>query len=257
MSEERPAYIDDALEMIGAKEPRQIVTEVSGFYPVFEALVEKYGNPITPAVFGVAWRYCQMADGVCRASLDTISKAIGLDKATVSRHLKTLCSDGYLRDLTPSLRNRPHVYADSGLVVMKSAMTAHVAQNNATVAESRTTVAQNNATVAENRLSKDINKVKNNKREKGDKTECPIMKAITDNKVGHNWATVRDVLNEWQSVHPDEWILKAIRMSQGNHINYADTILRKWEEGGYPPERKTPPGRTAQTSYTPPANVKW
>ena len=105
---------------------KQIVTEVSGFYPLFEVLIEHYGNIITPGVFGIAWRYCQMPDGVCKASLRTIAERIGLDDVTVMRHLKVLCDDDYLKDLTPGLRNKPHVYADTGRVGMISKLTASV-----------------------------------------------------------------------------------------------------------------------------------
>ena len=151
-------YLSKALELMGMIEPKKIIQEVSGFYPVFEALIDNYKNPITPVVFGIVWRYCLMEDQVCRASLETIGKKIGLDRATVMRHIKILCDDGYLRDLTPDLRNKPHVYVDCKLVIIKSKFEATVAQSHTTVAQNNTGVAQSHTTVAQSHMNKVLNK---------------------------------------------------------------------------------------------------
>jgi len=96
-----------------------------------------------------------MEDGVCKASLDTLSQGLGVDRATVMRHAAALVEDGYLKDLTPDLRNRPHVYADTGKASIRIGIGATVAQRNVTVAECNTAVAQRNVTVAESQLNKD------------------------------------------------------------------------------------------------------
>lgn len=166
----------------------------NGFTPVVDALVKEHGL-VTAVVFGAVWRYCQMQEKVCRASLEVIGDRLGLDKATVKRHINTLCENGYLKDLTPGKRNAPHVYVDTGkvevarLMQSDSALESHtkrgqtvaddnsyimeegietveennssgqtVAQDNSskeTVAENNATVAQCNATVAESRLKID------------------------------------------------------------------------------------------------------
>jgi hypothetical protein len=140
--------VADALEMIGLTKPKQIIQEVSGFVPVFEALLGKYNDHITALVFGRRWQYCRMEDGVCKASLETIAKDLKLSKATIMRHTDLLVKDGYLIDLTPDARNVPHIYADTGRVIMKSQLTA-------TVSERNTRVSQRNATVSESHLIKD------------------------------------------------------------------------------------------------------
>ena len=139
MSEEQADYVAEAMEMIGIdlSEPKQIIQEVSGFTPIFDAVVTQYKDETRAAVHGAMWRFCQMQDGVCKASLSTIGELIGVDVSTVSRHAEELVKDGYFVDLTPDLRNRPHVYADTGKVVMKSKLTAGFAQSKATVAQSR------------------------------------------------------------------------------------------------------------------------
>ena len=154
MTEKPPEYVADALEMIGANEPQKTVTEFSGFVVVFDVIANHYGDPMTALVFGRMWGYCQMEDRVCKASLSTIAKKLHIDKATVSRHAEKLVNDGYLIDLTPDLRNKPHVYADAGRVVMKSKMEAGVAESNSRVA-------QNNASVAESQLNRISNRDSN------------------------------------------------------------------------------------------------
>jgi hypothetical protein len=39
-----------------------------------------------------------------------MAQLAGMDEVTVLRHLHPLVADGYLLDLTPDLRNRPHIY---------------------------------------------------------------------------------------------------------------------------------------------------
>jgi DNA-binding Lrp family transcriptional regulator len=138
---------------------KTVLADVDGFTPVIDDLIEEMGL-MSSVVFGRIWRYCQMEDGVCKASLETIGDGIGVDKATVMRHAKELCEAGYLKDLTPELRNRPHVYADTGKAGLKISV-AGVSQRKPKkdgVAERKATVAQSNVTVAESQLNKELKK---------------------------------------------------------------------------------------------------
>ena len=65
---------------------------------------------LTAVVYGKIWRYCQLKDGVCKASLSTMSSELRLDKRTIRARIRKLISSGYIRDLTPDLVHRPHVY---------------------------------------------------------------------------------------------------------------------------------------------------
>lgn len=130
---------------------RTILADVDGFTPVIDQLAREYGL-MRAAVFGRMWRYCQMQDGVCRASLETISTDLGIDRATVLRHAQELVNDGYLEDTTPEIRNRPHIYRDTGKAGIR--VSIGVAQGNTTVAYRNTDVAHSNVTVAESQLRK-------------------------------------------------------------------------------------------------------
>lgn len=95
-------------------------TTLKNFTPVLDALIEnpRYGL-VGATVFGVVWRYSQMTDGVCRASQETLAQKTGQTRKTVNKYIGWLVDDGYLTDLTPDLKNRPHVYRDSGKVALE------------------------------------------------------------------------------------------------------------------------------------------
>ena len=127
-----------------------ILAEVKGFTPLIDALVKEVGV-VQAAVYGAVWRHCQMSDGVCTASQATIAKKLGINRVTVLRHLKDLCKKGYLRDTTPTLRNRPHIYADTGKAKILALVEARtgVTESNSDGIEDEPGVAESDSTVAE------------------------------------------------------------------------------------------------------------
>jgi hypothetical protein len=153
--EDQEEYVKDALEMMGIMEPKQIITEVSGFIPVFEVVLHHYKDYMTALVFGRMWQYCGMSDGVCKASLDRIGNDLEISATTVMRHAEKLVEDKYLIDTTPDRRNAPHEYIDGRRVEMKSRFTAGIA-------ESRPTVIKSDATVIKSQLIKQDNTILNN-----------------------------------------------------------------------------------------------
>jgi hypothetical protein len=90
-----------------------ILTETKGFTPVIDVLAQELGL-MTAVVYGIVWRYCQMENKVCSASRETIAEHANISTKTVDRHLDKLCKAGYLKDLHPEWKHRPHIYADTG-----------------------------------------------------------------------------------------------------------------------------------------------
>ncbi len=141
------------------------------YTPVFDSLAAQHGI-VTAAVFGRIWRYTLGEQRVCSASLETISKDLGVDRATVMRHTDKLQELGLIEDRTPTRRNHPHIFAitDKGACVPSGVAycntekeekpPAGVAENYSHVAESSTTVAQGNAGVAESNLKRGFKKEK-------------------------------------------------------------------------------------------------
>lgn len=108
--------------------PKSFLSQVDGFIPVIDVLTRELGL-MTAVVYGIVWRYCQMRDGVCRASLETIAGHASIDRRTVDRHIKELCKKGYLKDTTPDNKNAPHIYADTGKVKILGLVSAVITDN--------------------------------------------------------------------------------------------------------------------------------
>lgn len=232
-------YVDEALEMIGFVEAKQIIQEVSGFVPVFEALLKAYEDPITALVFGRRWQYCRMEDGVCRASLSRLANDLQLDEATVMRHTQKLVEDGYFIDLTPERRNRPHVYRDAGRIVMKSSLTAGVAQSNTGIAQSKATIAQSNAGIAQSQLIKDSIKPSINQEQQ--EGERPNIYAVYEKEIGLLTPYIADAMKEMEAALPAAWILDAMKEAAANNKRnwkYVQAILKRWQEQGSQEPRK-------------------
>ena len=197
MSEDKPQYLTDTLEMMGIIEPRKIVTEVSGFIPVFEAVLHHYKDYMTAIVFGRMWQYCGMTDGVCKASLERIGKDLEISSVTVMRHAEKLVNDGYLIDTTPTRRNAPHEYIDGRKVEMKSRFTAGISESNATVIKSNTTVIKSQLIKQDNTKIKQ-EKIKTCAEKPATPNEVKIYREVTGKYP--NRATYPNVLKILESV---------------------------------------------------------
>jgi len=144
MSEQQADYItetDEALQMLGKGyngdplPPTEFISIMSGFTPAPDKLIIEFGY-VTALVWGRTWRYCQMSDGVCRAKIETIGAGLGMSERTIIRHLDTLCEGGYLFDMTPDLRNKPHIYADTGKIRIRVSVEGGMTQSHSTMTES-------------------------------------------------------------------------------------------------------------------------
>lgn len=91
----------------------KIQVELKGFTPLLDVLVKDFGI-VTASVYGIVWRYAQMEDKVCRASLEKIADRVNVSSKTAERHIKKLCTSGYLEDLTPGIKNKPHILIVTG-----------------------------------------------------------------------------------------------------------------------------------------------
>lgn len=95
---------------------RTVPAKIRDFTPLFDALIEKY-DLITAAVWGRLWRYSQKY-GYSFATHETIAHELGIARSTVIRRLRILIADGYVEDLTPDLRNKPHQYQTTDKIML-------------------------------------------------------------------------------------------------------------------------------------------
>lgn len=135
-------YITEAMDMLGKGynndpiPPNEFISTLSGFTLAPDAIINEHGY-VTALVWGVTWRFCQMSDGVCRASLGKIAERLGMSERTIIRHLETLCNGGYLMDTTPNLKNKPHIYADTKKIVVRMNLSAGVTESHPAMTESQ------------------------------------------------------------------------------------------------------------------------
>lgn len=107
---------------------KTVLAQVDGFTPLIDAVVLDVGI-MSAAVFGKAWRYCQMSDGVCKAGQERIADELGISRITVNTHFAKLVEAGYLKDITPTLLGLPHTYVDTGKAGLSIIITGEGVKN--------------------------------------------------------------------------------------------------------------------------------
>lgn len=220
MTQQQADYItetEEALGMLGKgynSDPlpdTQFTSVLSGVTAVPDVLIQEYGY-VTALVWGMVRRYCQMADGVCRAAVSKIGGRLGMSERTIIRHLDILCRDGYLFDMTPDLRNRPHIYADTGKITIKitfaAAMTESQSHYDSKSHEESTT-----------NTSKDSKNIF----------------TLYESNIGVLTSIMADTLADAEKTYPADWIFDAIRLAVENNKRnwkYCEVILKRWQANG-------------------------
>lgn len=94
-----------------------------GFVPVIDGLVEDMGSLPRAYLYGYIWLN-RDKDNCFDQPLETVARRISLSRTTVLRHIKKLCDDLYLHDLTPDEKTKPHCYQCTGKVNLR--VTIHI-----------------------------------------------------------------------------------------------------------------------------------
>jgi len=100
----------------------KFLAEVNGFTPVIDVVAQDVGL-MSAVVYGVVWRYCQMEDGRCTASIQNIADRAGISRKTAERHMKKLVEAGYLTRIAER-NHAPCEYADTGKVKIEGLLAA-------------------------------------------------------------------------------------------------------------------------------------
>jgi DnaD/phage-associated family protein len=189
---------------------KQIGATVSKFTPCPDALVEKYSHT-TALVWGKIWRYCQMKDEKCNAAIQRLAKELGLSDDTIGKHIKVLEKGGYIKDLTPDVRHKPHEYIDTGKLKLKIVL----------FMEEETGTEKNGTGYRENRV-------------KESSTTADLF-SVYENNIGPITTMVADTLTDAEKTYPVQWIVDAMKLAVENNKRnwrYCDTILRRWQSDG-------------------------
>lgn len=216
--------LQDAMEMLGKGynhdpvPPTQFTSVMSGYTIAPDVLVQEYGY-VTALVWGRAWRYCQMDDGVCRASLEKMAEGLGMSERTIIRHLDSLCEGGYLFDTTPDLKNKPHIYADTGKIKIRLAIEVRVTESQRAMTQSQ--------------RQGDRESVEESTTDRGE-----VPKNIFthyESNIGPLTPMIADSLELAEKEFPMDWIVDSIRLAVENNKRnwrYCEAILKRWKENG-------------------------
>lgn len=201
---------------------KTVLAQVDGFTPVIDAMIPEVGL-LTAVVFGKVWRYCQMSDGVCKASQERISNELGLSRATVNTHLTRLCDTSYLKDLTPDALGVPHEYADTGKANLSISLTGF-------------------RSTCQFPLHPPVKQIDTKIVSKKQKEEIDIVAVRLSEKKFPLNANSATIIQGWRDDFPDQddVILRAIdeAFSRGaRSLNYIDRIILGWKADGVPPTR--------------------
>ena len=197
---------------------KTILGQLSGFTPVIDGMIPEVGRE-SALVFGKVWRYCQMSDGVCKASQDRIGRELRMSRATVNAHISKLTEAGYLEDMTPDLLGLPHKYRDTGKANLSISLTA---------------TCQNSLhPPVKNFDTKKVLK-KESKRNEDDDALAKISRAY-ESEIGIITAAIRDELIEAGTAYPPQWTLDAIHeaaIQNKRGWKYVLAILTRWKAQG-------------------------
>jgi DnaD/phage-associated family protein len=229
---------------------RTILTKVDGFTPVIDSVMRE--TSLTAAVvFGGMWRYCQMKNGVCQATLEKIAERVGLSRQAIIEHIKKLEETGYIEDMTPNLRNKPHTYRDTGkagLYMGVSTVNVVDSENDyaVNVIDSAVNVIDSQSTrrVLEDSIKKESKKPSTMRAE--------IFK-VYSSEIGLITPRISDAINDYLDDLRFEpsWIIDAIHLAADNNKRnwaYCAAILKRWAVEGktalpikkkYPKEEKS------------------
>jgi DnaD/phage-associated family protein len=190
---------------------KQIEATISKFTPCPDVLVEKYSHT-TALVWGKIWRYCQMKDELCRAAIKRLADDLGLTDDTIAKHIKLLEKGGYIKDLTPDVRHKPHEYIDTGKLRLRI---------NLFMEEETGTEKLGTERYRENRI-------------KESSTTTDLF-SVYENNIGPITTMTADNLVDAEKTYPVQWIVEAIKLAVENNKRnwrYCETILKRWQTDG-------------------------
>jgi DnaD/phage-associated family protein len=191
------------------------VVTASGFTPCPDVLVDLYGST-TATVWGKIWRYSQMADGVCKASVLRLADELNMSANTFSKHAQILEVNGYIEDTTPDVRNKPHVYVDTGKLRIKISLEMSEIGGTQKLSSRYAKIEHEESTT------------------KVLRAKTKIFAAYEEN-IGALTAIMAETLIDAENEYPESWVLDAISIAVQNekrNWRYCETILKRWKSNG-------------------------
>ncbi len=213
---------------------KTILTEVNGWTPVIDYIVDDLGL-ITANVFGMIWRYCQMKNGECTASQETIANRLKVTRQTVSSHAEKLCQSGYLEKITKT--GIGVTYRDTGKATLKQEIRAGIMD---TCQNSLQLPVNEIDTTCQNGLHKDT--IKKEIKDTKDNSCCDQKNPfrIYEQNIGVITPLISDkidsLIDEIDEMFPSSntsitWFSEAVKIAANQNVrkmSYIEGILKDW-----------------------------
>ena len=224
--EEQHDYITEAMQLLkGDRQDAEFYS--SGFTPAPDVLIKKYGI-VCATVWGKVWRYCQMDEDVCRAAQERLARELGITPNTLNKYLTILEKNGYIKDRTPELRNKPHIYTDTGKLRLKITLS---------MSDSTT---QN--------LRSDYSKFAVEESTTNSRNPYRVYEA----NIGAITPILADKIDDFVNTYSLNWFLEcvglAVRYNKRN-LAYMESIARRWTEQGKDDGTGGKPKQSKQDEY--------
>jgi len=206
---------------------KQIETSVSRFTPAPDILVEAYG--ITCAVvWGKIWRYCQMEDEICRAAQERLADELNISRPTLDKYIKILEDEKYIKDKTPDLRNKPHIFITTSKLQLKVSIFMEQSTVKNFYPESKESLLEESTTISKD--SKNIF-------------------ALYESNIAPLTSIMADTLRDAEMEYPADWIYDAITLAVTNNKRnwkYCEAILKRWKADGKDSGKKEQPAEVIE-----------
>jgi DnaD/phage-associated family protein len=210
------------------------MAEIGGFVMAPDAITQELGI-VSSCVYGKIWRYERMKDGVCRASIATIADELGeLSYNTILSHIKKLIEAGYIEDLTPDLKNRPHVYKTTGRLKIEIGIKLTPQKLNTTPQK----LNSRSSKFADESESLIEELIENKDDDDGfvPPQERPQIYRLYEQNIGALTGIMTEILADASKEYPAEWLEPAFAIAcKANRRTwaYVDAVLKNWRDKGY------------------------
>ena len=197
------------------------VASVSGFTPCPDVLIDEFGHT-TALVWGKIWRFSQMSGGVCRASILRLADELGLTDDTIAKHVRLLEGAKYIKDTTPTLRNKPHIYKDTHKLSLKISVSMDDGQS---------TTEKIGSHYRKNRLEESTTR--------GLEVPKNVFQAYEE-EIGPLTPAIADTLKDAEELYDPQWIIESFSLAAQNSTptdnkrnwRYCEKILKRWKKEG-------------------------
>lgn len=206
---------------------KTVLAQVDGFTPVIDALLKEHGH-LTALIFGKVWRYCQMSDGVCKASQQRIADELGVTRVTVNNHFSILVENGYLEDITPDLDGYPHTYKDTGRANLSIRLTGGVNEIDRGC--------KSNLQGGVNEIdTKKVLKKEEDIKPKEEEVTAAAFKFYADN-VALITSFSKDEIGDMIDTYNAHWFIEACKdaiLYNKRSLKYIEGVLKGWKASGF------------------------